>query len=776
MGRALRTVVALAALSLLPTATPCDLHVSARAQPGGDGSVAAPFSTIAAAQHALRLRAASSTAGPTRVCLAAGVYRETLRFTAEDSGASPLSPTIYEAAENGNVSITGALPVAFAPLPPQDPARAFLAPGVADSVVVADLVAAGLPLAELAAVSRWLPRGFGGFGGCQESPLELFVGGQVQEVARWPNAGDLSQGTSPGFALTAWHAPSGGASNNSLWANASEAPWLGYRDLSTLQLHGFWHYEWADGILPFGGVLATDGDLVNVGLGAVRGSDNVVTGAARYMVSNALEALDVAGEYFLNATSGRLYWFGDAAAQDAAVSVNSTLITFDHAADIWLSAITVEATRGHGLQLLSARGIVLNNLTVRNTGQDAVTAYLSNDTLVSASRLLDAGCAGARFVDGGDRATLRPSGNVVVDSVISRFDRLCYTYNPGVACDSGGVAAHNDISDSPHFCLTLQGNDNAVLGNLIHNCSAASYDNAAIYWYPEDYSKRNATIRHNFFYLNGYGPSTCNPLTSCNRDAIYPDNGSAAPNVTSNIVYHPRGRDLTCEHCTPLDKIVSYGFFMDGTRESAVHNNIFILDSANFSFNGAAGLTWDAAQQGNASVYLTELRSVAWNEPGSIYATRYPDLARLRGDWPAGGAAACALDENCGPSPARNVLTGNVIVNATAIFTPPPPPFSSAPFFNFSGNFETLGDPGFAAGSGEAARSALDFQLRDDSPVYAAGIGFERIPTECFGLRRRCPGEPDWGAAAREVLHIASNAAATDPATVASVGMTVSRA
>jgi len=754
--RALRAVTAIA-LALLPTASPCDLHVSARAQPGGDGSVAAPFSTIAAAQHALRLRGASSKAGATRVCLAAGVYRETLRFTAEDSGAGPHAPIIYEAAAAaaaagvGNVSVTGALTVAFAPLPPQDPARAFLAPGVADSVVVADLVAAGLSLAEVAAAATWQPRGFGGFGGCQESPLELVVGGQVQEVARWPNAGDLSQGTSPGFALTAWHAPSGGVSNNSMWANASEAPWLAFRDLSTLQLHGFWHYEWADGILPFGGVLATDGDLVNVGLGAVRGSDNVVTGAARYMVSNALEALDVAGEYFLNATSGRLYWFGDAS-QDAAVSVNSTLITFDHAADVWLSSITVEATRGHGLQLISAHGIVLQNLTIRNTGQDAVNAYLSNDTLVSASRLLDTGCAGARFADGGDRSTLRPSGNVVVDSVISRFDRLCYTYNPGVACDSGGVAAHNDISDSPHFCVTLEGNDNAVLGNLIHNCAAAAYDNAAIYWYPMDYSKRNATIRHNFLYLNGNGPSTCNPVTSCNRDAIYPDNGSAAPNVTSNIVYHPRGQDLTCEHCTPLDKVVSYGVFMDGTRESAVHNNIFILDNANFSFNGAAGLTWDAAQQGNASIYLAELRSVAWNQPGSVFATSYPDLARLRGYWPAGGAAACALDEDCGPSPARNVLTGNVIVNATAIFTPPPPPFSSMPLFNFSANFETAGDPGFAAGSGEAARAALNFQLRDDSPVYAAGIGFERIPTECFGPGRRCPGEPDWGSAARDVL------------------------
>jgi hypothetical protein len=198
--------------------------------------------------------------------------------------------------------------------------------------------------------------------------------------------------------------------------------------------------------------------------------------------------------------------------------------------------------------------------------------------------------------------------------------------------------------------------------------------------------------------------------------------------------------------------MVSYGFFMDGTRESSVRNNIWVLDGANFSFNGAAGLVWDKAQQGDNSSYLQELRDVAWNAPGSPFARYGPGLTRLRGDWPAGGAVACSLDEDCGPSPARNVFHANVIVNATALFTGPPPPFDAAPFFNFSANYETAGDPGFAAGSGAAARQGLNFQLREDSPVYAAGIGFQRIPTECFGPGRRCPGEPDWGAAARGVL------------------------
>ena len=113
-----------------PRAAACDVHVDGAAHGNGDsdGSRAAPFATIGAAQRALRgggSRRRRGAAAATRVCVAAGVYREALRFTAEDSGAGPLAPVIYEAAPGaaGNVSISGSLPVTFAPLPTDDPAR-----------------------------------------------------------------------------------------------------------------------------------------------------------------------------------------------------------------------------------------------------------------------------------------------------------------------------------------------------------------------------------------------------------------------------------------------------------------------------------------------------------------------------------------------------------------------------------------------------------------------------------------------------------------------------
>ena len=53
-----------------------------------------------------------------------------------------------------------------------------------------------------------------------------------------------------------------------------------------------------------------------------------------------------------------------------------------------------------------------------------------------------------------------------------------------------------------------------------------------------------------------------------------------------------------------------------------------------------------------------------WSTPGSLYATRYPDLAGLLGYWPEGGALACAAEPRCGAAPYGNLLTTNVVVGA----------------------------------------------------------------------------------------------------------------
>jgi len=155
------------------------------------------------------------------------------------------------------------------------------------------------------------------------------------------------------------------------------------------------------------------------------------------------------------------------------------------------------------------------------------------------------------------------------------------------------------------------------------------------------------------------------------------------------------------------------------------------------SFNGAAGLTWDTAQQGNASQYLINLRAVEWN--ASLWAQRYPRLASLHDWWPTGGVPSCAADPNCGPAPAGNVMARNVFINVSTLMQFPPPSSDFPPAaFNITSNLVNV-DPLFVSPD---PRGDLNFTLTPESPAW--GVGFTPIPQECMGRWRRCPGER-WG-------------------------------
>ena len=195
----------------------CTVFVDAGAVEAPDGSRERPFQTLSEAQAHVRnilYDSVRNESVATVVCISGGVYRESLVFSSADSGTEA-APVIYLALPGQNVSISGGVPVSFGPLPPDDPARNFLPPGIAQDVYVSDLSAAGI--ADVPELNTWWPRGFSN-GGCQKwAPLELIFGGEPQTVARWPNADETLE-SGPGWALTAH--TDGALTNNSFYAGA----------------------------------------------------------------------------------------------------------------------------------------------------------------------------------------------------------------------------------------------------------------------------------------------------------------------------------------------------------------------------------------------------------------------------------------------------------------------------------------------------------------------------------------------------------------------------
>ena len=190
-------------------------------------------------------------------------------------------------------------------------------------------------------------------------------------------------------------------------------------------------------------------------------------------------------------------------------------------------------------------------------------------------------------------------------------------------------------------------------------------------------------LRYNFWHHIGSTRSH----GSC---AVYFDDGTGGQTVFGNIFYRAAGG--------------SFGaVFSHGGHDNTVRNCIFIecplaLGSAPWTDNSWKEWLTGALWQDKL------LKDVDITKPP--YTDRYP---ALKGFLEFAG------------EPRRNYANANLIVNCRAVQTGN---------WDVTNSFVTDADPGFVNSA------KLDFQLRDDSPVFEKLPGFERIPFEQIGLQR----------------------------------------
>jgi hypothetical protein len=216
---------------------------------------------------------------------------------------------------------------------------------------------------------------------------------------------------------------------------------------------------------------------------------------------------------------------------------------------------------------------------------------------------------------------------------------------------------------------------------------------------------------------------------------IYFDEAQSGVTVTGNVHYSP----IPPYNFSYLQhaRVIYAHIFNGGSR--MVATNSLIIDANISYFQSCSGLhEFFADACDPAGSCLAGMHAMHWDT--GVYAERYPELAALKGACDA-TMADCAADPACPAAPYGDVFASSVNVNVSvvtqiavnaSVFDPS--------HFNFTGLWTGM-DPGFAAGSPAAARAALNFQLADDSPVYAAIPGFRRIPMECFGPFA-CSGAP----------------------------------
>ncbi len=525
---------------------------------------------------------------------------------------------------------------------------------------------------------------------------ELFFGGRPMTLARWPNEGNWEK--IAGFPEATGGGDDHGGKIGDLKGGffyTGERP-NRWKETTDPWVHGYWAWDWAN---SYEHVAELDRERHFIRTAAPYGLYGFRKGQ-RFQFLNVLEELDQPGEWFLDHTSGVLYFWppddGIGKSNDGTETILSTLaepfFKLSDASHIAIHGLILEASRGNAVEIRGGVSNLVVGCVIRDIGNNGVTIDGGKAHGVKACDIFDTGDGGVSLA-GGDRQTLTPGEHFVENCHFQRQGRWSKCYVPAVLLSGVGQrVSHNLIHDHPHAAILFTGNDHLIDFNEIHHIALETGDVGAIYT-GRDYSFRGNRIRFNYIHeTGGVGMGSM---------GVYMDDCVSGTVVFGNIFYK-----------------VHWAMFIGGGRDHRVENNIFIDCDPAVRADGR-GLDRSPVWRNMVNDYMrNQLAAV----PLSLYRERYPAMKSLDAYYGSPSGSAIAGEQFKGVPPEGNVITRNVIVGKwfESGWNGKPEMFDLHD--NFVTNDRTLVGP-----------EAEGFRLPKDSPAWK--LGFEKISFERIGLQ-----------------------------------------
>ncbi|NUN98128.1 MAG: right-handed parallel beta-helix repeat-containing protein [Candidatus Omnitrophica bacterium] len=500
--------------------------------------------------------------------------------------------------------------------------------------------------------------------------LELFFNDEPMTLARWPNEGwvkiaDVPDGATSGKFLYEGDRPE-------RWKSATD-PWI----------HGYWTWDWADSYVKVGAIDTAKKEIATVEPHGVYGYKK----GKRFRALNLLEEIDQAGEWYLERSTGTLYFWPPSPieAGEAFVSLTEKLLVLENAAHISIEKVTLQGNRGTAVTVTDGDHVRLAGCAFKNIGNSAASFSGGSNHTITSCDVWNTGDGGFS-INSGDRKTLTPGNSEVVNNHIHHYSRWCPTYRPAVSVSGvGDRVAHNLIHDGPHNAIMLHGNEHLIELNEIHHVCQDTGDVGAFYM-GRDWTQRGNIVRFNLFHHLG-GLSGVEGFIEAM--AVYLDDWSSGTTVYGNLCYKA-GRAV----------------LIGGGRDNLVENNVFVECTPSVHVD-SRGLGWAKNYFSGETTTLTDrLADMNYKEPP--YSERYPELLTLYEDEPALAKGNKIL---------RNISFGGRWLDLLDGLTDK--------VVDLRDNW-TEGDPGFVD------IEALDFHLKPNAP--ALSTGFKPLPLEKIGL------------------------------------------
>jgi parallel beta-helix repeat protein len=731
------TKLALLAVLFVSTfgASARDFYVAVNGNDANPGTKDKPVATLEAARDLVRQYKAiheMPQEGITVWIREGQYYQKTPFLLNENDSGEPGSRVVWRANGEDEVRITGGINIPSGKFTSvtNKPISARLSGEAAEKVRQVSLKEIGITdFGQITQYGHAMP--------VTTAPAELFFNDEPMILARYPNEGYIKIGKVTDSGSVPRNRDYSGRGGIFEYTDDRHSVWAGQKDV---WLQGTFNYGFADDNL-----LVESIDVKRKSIKTAMPSLYGIAGGReyqQYVAYNILEELDTPGEFYIDKSSGMLYFWppGEMNGSSVMISVlEDPIICMEGARNITIRDVTVEVGRGIGIYLERGSGNLIAGCTVRNVGTSGIfMGQGAKQTFpsithedyegVPVSRRIGnlpgqiykyttwdrkAGTghgilscdvyntgSGGIYLSGGSKRKLIPGNNYVENCKIHNYNRRNKFLWAGINVDGcGNRVTHCEVFDSEWQGIYVNGNEHLFEYNHVHHVTLNSNDTSP--WYiGRDPSDRGNVIRYNYFHHCG-NPKRMNM-------GIYCDDSTTDVYVFGNVFYKMN---------------TTHGVLFSNTGwDLKMENNIVVEPVSHTAVVSAHYYTWARNQavpmlgpNGLIRRRLTE--SVNIYEPP--YSERYPALVTYL-DPVADG------NEWEGMRSRRNVITKNVIVGGT----PDPVSLLGGEHAQIEAinNYRTDNDPGFVD------YEKGNFNLLPDSEVFEKIPGFKPIPFDRMGL------------------------------------------
>lgn len=378
------------------------------------------------------------------------------------------------------------------------------------------------------------------------APMELFLGDQAMELARWPNKGFLPIGLVKHAGLK--NRNSKPVLDGAVFRYITDRPDK-WKKADQVWITGFLANGFANDHLPVKSISAERKEITLAATTAygLKMTDQEM-GFQRFFFYNVPEELDSAGEYYLDRSSGILsFYHTEVLSDDLIVSMCSTpIISLINSENVVLAGLEIGYGRDMGIYAEGTKNIKIQHCKVMNLGtvgiglgkytadpakfrsyEDLISYDHNSAFVINSCKIYNTG-AGGVFMTGGDRKNLIPAGNRVENTEIFNYARRNWASAPAVFLGGVGAIIKNCfIHDSEGQAIMYWGNNHEIAYNQIKDVLREINDQGAVYT-GRDRSSTGTRIHHNLFE-NLISPKGYMVA------AVYIDDGSGGIQVDSNI-------------------------------------------------------------------------------------------------------------------------------------------------------------------------------------------------------------------------------------------------